>query len=85
MGGGGLAQTIRLLSTTLKRLYLVPPNLVTFYFYLLDTFCRILAKLIHQGVAAVVSEMRRLEKFSIRSFLLHFKTMEMQRGYKFIP
>ena len=29
--------------------------------------------------------MRRLEKLSIRSFLFRFKTMEMQRGYKFIP
>ena len=39
-GGGGdfLAQTIRLLTTTLKQLYLAPPNLVTFCFYLLDTF-----------------------------------------------
>ena len=36
--GGILAQTIRLLTTTLKRLYLAPPNFVTFSFYLLDTF-----------------------------------------------
>ena len=36
-------------------------------------------------VAEVVFEMRRLEKLSIRSFLFRFKTMEMQRGYKFIP
>ena len=38
MGGGGLARTIRLLTTTLKWLYLAPLNLVTFCFYLLDTF-----------------------------------------------
>ena len=36
-------------------------------------------------VAAVVFEMRRLEKLNIRIFLFHFKTMEMQRGYKFVP
>ena len=29
--------------------------------------------------------MRHLEKLSIRSFLFRFKTIEMQRGYKFIP
>ena len=37
-GGGFLARTVRLSSTTLKRLYLAPPNLVTFCFYLLETF-----------------------------------------------
>ena len=31
-GGGFLAQTIRLLTITLKRLYQAPPNLVTFVF-----------------------------------------------------
>ena len=39
-----------------------------FCFYLLDTFGRILGKSIHQGVAAVVFEMRRLEKLNIRIF-----------------
>ena len=29
--------------------------------------------------------MRRSEKLNIRIFLFHFKTMEMQRGYKFMP
>ena len=33
----------------------------------------------------VVFEMRRLKKLSLRSFLFHFKTMEMQRGYEFVP
>ena len=37
-GKGFLAQTIRLLTITLKRLYLAPPNLVTLSFDLLDTF-----------------------------------------------
>ena len=35
---------------------------------------------ITRGVAAIVSEMRRLEKLNIQSFLFRFKTMEMQRG-----
>ena len=85
--GGFLARTIRSLTITLKRLYLAPPNLVTFCFYLLDTFWQILAKSIHQGVAAVVFEMRRLKNLSIRIFLFRFKTMKMQRGrgYKFVP
>ena len=67
-GGGLLAGTIRLLTITLKWLYQAPPNLVTFCFYLLDTSGRILGKSIHQGVAAVVFEMRRLEKLNIRIF-----------------
>ena len=29
--------------------------------------------------------MRRLEKLNIRIFLFRFKTMKMQRGYKFVP
>ena len=29
--------------------------------------------------------MRHLEKLSIQSFLFHLKTVEVQRGYKFIP
>ena len=37
-GGGFLARTIRLLTITLRRLYLAPENLATFSFYLLDTF-----------------------------------------------
>ena len=36
--GGFLARTIRLSTTTLKLLYLAHLNLVTFCFYLLDTF-----------------------------------------------
>ena len=49
-GGGFLARTIRLVTTTLLRpLSLAPPNLVPFCCYLLDNFGRILAKLIHQG------------------------------------
>ena len=35
-------------------------------------------------MAAVVFEMRRLEKLNIQIFLFCFKTMEMQRGYKFV-
>ena len=63
--GGFLAKTIRLLTITLKRHYLSPPNFMTFSFHLLDTFGRVLAKSIHQGVAAVVFEMRRLQKLNI--------------------
>ena len=49
-------------------------------------FGRILAKSMHQGGgAAVVFEMRRLKmSLNIRTFLFRFKTMEMQRGYKFV-
>ena len=44
-GGGFLARTIRLSATTLKRLYLAPPNLVTFCFYLLDTLWQNFSKI----------------------------------------
>ena len=44
-GGGFLARTIRLSTTTLKRLYLAPPNLVTFCFYLLDTLWQNFSKI----------------------------------------
>ena len=65
-GGGGLAWTIRLLTITLKRLYLAPPNLVNFSFYLLDTFWQNFSKIDSPGgVAAVVFEMRHLEKLNI--------------------
>ena len=40
-----LALTIRLSTTTLKRFYLAPPNLVTFCFYLLDTFWQNFSKI----------------------------------------
>ena len=33
-----------------------------------------------RGVAAVVFEMKRLEKLNIRSFLFRLKTMQMQKG-----
>ena len=42
---GFLARTIRLLNITLKRLNLVPPSLVTFSFYLSDTFWRNFSKI----------------------------------------
>ena len=78
---GFLARTIRLSTTTLKRLYLEPPKLVTFCFYLLDTFWQNFSEIDSPGeVAAVLSEMRPLEKLSIRSFLFRFKIMEMQGG-----
>ena len=44
-GGGFLARTIRLSTTTLKRLYLAPPNVVTFCFYLLDTLWQNFSKI----------------------------------------
>ena len=44
-GGGAFGQTIRLLAITLKRLYLAPPSLVTFSFYLLDTFWQNFSKI----------------------------------------
>ena len=86
-GWGGLfARTIRLSTTTLKRLYLAPPNLVTFCFYLLDTFWQNFSKIDSPGgVAAVVFEMRRQEKLNLRNFCFCLKTMEMQRGYNFVP
>ena len=85
-----MARTIRLSTTTPKRHYLAVPNLVTFCFYLLDTFWQNFSEIDHGGgggggVAAVGFEMRRLEKLSIRSFFFPFKTMEMQKEYKFIP
>ena len=49
VGGGFLAWTIRLSTTILKRLYLVPPNLVTFCFYLLDTFWQNFSKIDSPG------------------------------------
>ena len=80
-GGGFLSWTIRLLTITLQRLYLAPPNLVTSCFYLSDTFWNSFSKIDSpRGVAAVVFEMRRLEKFNIQFFLFPFKTMERQRG-----
>ena len=66
-GRGFLVLTIRLLTIILKRLYLAPPNLVTFLFCLLDTFWQNFSKSIYRGgggggvrVAAVGFEMRRL-------------------------
>ena len=59
-----LARTIRLLTITLKRLYLAPLNFVTFCVYVLDTFWHNFSKIDPPqggGVAAVVLEMRRLE------------------------
>ena len=44
-GGGFLARTIRLSTTTLKWLYLAAPTLVTFCFYLLDTFWQNFSKI----------------------------------------
>ena len=43
------ARSIRLLTITLKRLYLAPPNLVTFSFYLLDTFWQNFSKIDSPG------------------------------------
>ena len=48
-GGSFLAQIIRLLTVTLKRLYPAPPNLVTFCFYLLDTFWQNFSKIDFSG------------------------------------
>ena len=90
---GLLAKTITLLTITLKWLYLTPPNLVTFCFYLLDTFWQNFSKIDSPGrgeggggVAAVVFERRCLEKLNIyTNFLFCFKTMEMHTwGYKFV-
>ena len=38
-----------------------------------------------RGVAAGVFEMRRLEELNIRTFSFRFKTMKMQKRYKFVP
>ena len=58
-----------------------PPNLVTFSFYLLDTFNQLT-----RGVAAVVFELRRLENRIYDFLLFCLKTMEIQRGggYNFV-
>ena len=69
MGGGG--GTIRSLTITLKRLHLALTNLVTFCFYLLDTFWQTFSKIdTPRGVAAVVLEMRLLEKLNIYEFFV---------------
>ena len=86
---GFLAKTITLLTITLKWLYLTPQNLVTFCFYLLDTFWQNFSKIDSpRGVAAVVFERRCLEKLNIiyiQFFLFCFETMEMHTwGYKFV-
>ena len=60
---------------TLKRLYLAPPNLAIFC-----EFGRILAKSIHQGVAAVVFEMRRLKKLNKRIFCFTSKPWKCRGG-----
>ena len=48
-GGGFLARTIKLLTITLKRLFLAPPDLATFSFYLLDTFWQNFSKVDSPG------------------------------------
>ena len=83
-GGGFLVWTIRLSTTTLKRLYLAPPNLVTLFLSIRHILEEFLQNRFTRGVAAVVSEMISLEKLSIQSSLFRFKTIEMQRGYTFI-
>ena len=83
-GGGFLAHTIRLLTITLKRLYLALSNLVRFCFYLLD-FGRILAKSIHQEGCRSCFLNETSRKIEHTIFLFRFKTMEMQRRYKFVP
>ena len=74
IGGGFLARSIMLLTITLNRLYLAPPNLVTFCSYLLDTFWQNFSKIDSPGgAAAVVFEMRRLKKLNIiMNFLFRF-------------
>ena len=66
-----MARPIRLLTRTLKRLYLAPPNLVTFSFWLLDTFWQNFSKIGSPGGAAVVFEMRHLENLNIIIFFKH--------------
>ena len=48
-------------------------------------FGKILAKSIHQGVAAVVFEMRRLEKLNIQIFCFASKPWKCIWAYKFVP
>ena len=85
---GYLAKTITLPTITVNWLYLTPPNLVAFCFYLLDTFWQNFGKIDSPGggVAAVVFERRCLEKLNIyTNFLFCFKTMEMHTwGDKFV-
>ena len=70
-----MARTIRLLTITLKRLYLAPANLVT---YILAEFQQ---NRFTRGAATAVFEMRHLSY----EFLFCLKTTGMQRGYNFVP
>ena len=82
-----MARTIRLLTITLKRLYLAPPNLAIFCFYLSDTFWQNFSKIDSpgEGAAAAVFEMKRLEKLNIRFFCFASKPWKCRGGYKFVP
>ena len=81
MGGGGglLPWTIRLFTITTKQLYLSPPNLVTFVFIrrIWQNFSKID---LPGGFAAVVFEMRRLEKLNLRIFCFTSKPWKCRGG-----
>ena len=78
--GGFLAQTIRLLTITLKQLYLSPLNLVTFSFDLLDTFWQNFSKIESPGSCCSCFWNQISRKIEHMNFLICLKTMEMQRG-----
>ena len=75
-----MAQTIRLLTITLKQLYLAPPNFGDSSFlsirHILAEFSKIDSPA--AGVAAVVLEMRS-RKIEDKIFFFRLKTMKMQR------
>ena len=77
-----LAQTIRLLAMTLKRLHLAALNLVNFCFNLLDTFWQNFSKIDSAGDCCSCFENDTSQKLNIRFFLFCFKTMEVQMGAK---
>ena len=75
-----LARTIRLLSITLKRLYLAPPNLVTCSFYLLDTIQQNFSKINSPGGLLQLFFLNETSlKIEHMNVLFRLKTMEMQR------
>ena len=85
-GGGFLARTIRLSTTTLKRLYLAPPNLVTFCFYLLDTLWQNFSKIdLPGGLLQLFLKWDVSKNWTYEIFVFAWKQWKYRRGYNFVP
>ena len=85
-GSGFLARTIRLSTTTLKRLYLAPPNLVTFCFYLLDTFWQNFSEINSPGgLLQLFLKWDVLKNWAYEISCFASKPWKCRRRYKFIP